>query len=62
MGGLLVNHLGVVPAQGESAVIDGLRFTATEVDERRVRELVVEVARKRRGPAAWPGSVAAANR
>jgi CBS domain containing-hemolysin-like protein len=50
MGGLLVNHLGVVPAQGESAVLNGLRLTALIVDERRVRELLVEVLKRRRNP------------
>ena len=34
--------LGVVPGQGESAAFGGLRLTARVVDERRVRELVVE--------------------
>ena len=51
MGGWLVNHLGVVPAQGESAVLDGLRLTASKADERRVRELLVEVVKRRRIPA-----------
>ncbi|MCI0537189.1 MAG: hemolysin family protein [Verrucomicrobiales bacterium] len=50
MGGWLVNHLGVVPAQGESALLDGLRLTARIVDERRVRELLVEVVKRRRNP------------
>jgi len=43
MGGLLVKLLGVVPATGETAVYRGLRLTAHAVDERRVRELIVEV-------------------
>ncbi len=42
MGGLLTHLLGVVPAAGESAVFAALKFTAGAVDERRVRELVVE--------------------
>ncbi len=42
MGGLLVKLLDVVPQAGESAVFRGLKLTAREVDERRVRELVVE--------------------
>jgi CBS domain containing-hemolysin-like protein len=49
MGGLLASQLGVVPAQGESAVISGLRLTALVADERRVRELLVEDMRKRGG-------------
>jgi CBS domain containing-hemolysin-like protein len=42
MGGLLAHLLDVVPASGESAVYRGLKFTALVVDERRVRELLVE--------------------
>lgn len=47
VGGLLMHALGVVPAEGESAEVGGLRLTATSVDERRVHELVVEAIRKR---------------
>ncbi|MBI4662876.1 MAG: HlyC/CorC family transporter [Verrucomicrobia bacterium] len=46
MGGLLTALLEVVPAPGESALFSGLRFTAQVADERRVRELLVEVVRK----------------
>jgi CBS domain containing-hemolysin-like protein len=42
LGGLLTHLLGVVPAAGESAVIAGLKLTAQVVDERRVRELLVQ--------------------
>jgi putative hemolysin len=42
MGGLLTHLLGVVPAAGESAVFRGLKLTAHVVDERRVRELMVQ--------------------
>lgn len=42
MGGLLTSLLDVVPAMGESAVFSGLKFTARVVDERRVKELIVE--------------------
>jgi magnesium and cobalt transporter len=49
MGGLLTTALGVVPARGESAVVGGLRLTATVADERRVRELMVEVVLPRKG-------------
>jgi putative hemolysin len=45
MGGLLVNLLNVVPSAGESAVFRGLKLTAQVVDDRRVRELIVEVAK-----------------
>lgn len=46
MGGLLMMLLGVVPQTGESAVFRGLRLTARITDERRVRELLVEVERR----------------
>jgi CBS domain containing-hemolysin-like protein len=42
MGGLLTHLLGVVPAAGESAAFAGLKLTAQLVDERRVRELLVQ--------------------
>lgn len=48
MGGLLTHQIGVVPAQGQSAVLNGLRLTAQIVDERRVRELLVERVKKKR--------------
>ena len=44
MGGLLTHLLGVVPDAGESATFHGLKFTAQIVDERRVRELLVQTA------------------
>jgi CBS domain containing-hemolysin-like protein len=45
MGGLLVHLLGVVPVRGESALFRGLKLTAHVADERRVKELLVEVIR-----------------
>ena len=42
MGGLLTSLLDVVPNRGESATYCGLKLTAQVVDERRVRELLVE--------------------
>jgi putative hemolysin len=42
LGGLLCHLLGVVPAAGESASIAGVKLTAQVVDERRVRELLVQ--------------------
>jgi putative hemolysin len=42
MGGLLTHLRGVVPESGESAVFRGLKLTAHAVDERRVRELMVQ--------------------
>ena len=42
MGGLLTHLLGVVPAAGEAATFAGLKITAQAVDERRVRELLVQ--------------------
>jgi CBS domain containing-hemolysin-like protein len=47
MGGLMVDQLGVVPAQGEFAFFRGLRLTATAVDERRVREVIAESLKRR---------------
>jgi putative hemolysin len=47
MGGLVVAQLGVVPSQGESALFRGLRLTAAVVDERRVREVLVESVKRR---------------
>jgi CBS domain containing-hemolysin-like protein len=42
VGGLLTHTLGVVPEAGASATLYDLKFTAQTVDERRVRELVVQ--------------------
>ncbi len=42
MGGLLTHMLGVVPGVGASATFHDLKFTAQIVDERRVRELLVQ--------------------
>ena len=42
MGGLLAHLRGVVPEAGESAAFRGLKLTAHAVDERRVRELMVQ--------------------
>ena len=46
MGGLIVSQLEVVPAQGRSVAFRGLRMTAQTADDRRVRELLVEVLKK----------------
>jgi len=45
MGGLLTHLLGVVPTSGESAAFRGLKLTAQVVEERRVRELLVELVK-----------------
>ena len=47
MGGLLVMQLEVVPDAGESVVFRGLKLTATGVEERAVREIMVERLAKR---------------
>lgn len=47
MGGLLVSLLEAVPAVGESAVYRGVRLTAQVVDDRRVKELLVEVVKRK---------------
>jgi len=43
IGGLLMSLLEVVPAPGDSATYRGLRLTARAADERRVREMLIEV-------------------
>jgi putative hemolysin len=43
IGGLLVSLLDVVPAPGDFATYRGLRLTAQSGDERRVKEVLVEV-------------------
>lgn len=42
LGGVLLKCLDVVPAAGEGATFRGLKLTAHVVDERRVKELLVE--------------------
>ncbi len=42
LGGLLMSGLDIVPRQGESVVVHGLRLTALVVDARRVHEVLVE--------------------
>lgn len=46
MAGLLLLQLGIVPSQGQSATYRGIRMTALVVDDRRVRELLVETVKK----------------
>ncbi len=45
MGGLLMTLLDVVPKTGDSAAFRGLKLTAQATDERRVREILVELLR-----------------
>ena len=47
LGGVLVAQLGVVPTQGETVLFRGLRLTAAAVDERRVREVLIDVVKKK---------------
>ncbi|MSU63114.1 MAG: HlyC/CorC family transporter [Pedosphaera sp.] len=56
MGGWLVHQFGVVPAQGESTVAEGLRLTVGTADERRVREVLVEQIRRRKPSGSWTGT------
>jgi len=49
IGGLLVSRLQIVPQIGQSTVVDGLRLTAEEVDERRVKTVRVEAVLDHRG-------------
>jgi len=45
MGGLLTSLLDVVPKTGEAATFRGLKLTAHATDERRVREIMVELTK-----------------
>ncbi|MGZ4961718.1 MAG: transporter associated domain-containing protein, partial [Limisphaerales bacterium] len=47
LGGLVLSELGVVPVVGEVLTFRGLRITVQAADERRIRELLVEVVRKK---------------
>jgi len=46
IGGLFVQLMEYVPGAGESLVYKGAKFTARKVDERRVRELEIEVLKR----------------
>lgn len=46
MSGLMVKQMEYVPTNGESVGVSGVKLTATQVDERRVLELEVEVAKR----------------
>ncbi len=47
IGGLLIYLLEVVPAPGQWTMFHGLRLTAQSVDDRHVRELLVEAVKRR---------------
>jgi CBS domain containing-hemolysin-like protein len=47
MAGLALQKFEVVPARGESVTVGGLRLTVQAADERRIRELLVEVVKKK---------------
>lgn len=49
VGGLLVSRLQIVPQAGQHVVVDGLRLTAEEVDDRRVRVVRAEAVQDHRG-------------
>jgi CBS domain containing-hemolysin-like protein len=51
VGGLMYGMLGAIPAQGQSVVADGLRFTAEKADGRRVTTVLVERAPETEAPA-----------
>jgi CBS domain containing-hemolysin-like protein len=46
MSGLMVRKMEYVPGNGEMILLDGLKLTATKVNERRVLELEVEATKK----------------
>jgi CBS domain containing-hemolysin-like protein len=47
MAGMALHEFEVVPATGESVIVGGLRLTVQAADDRRIRELLVEVVKKR---------------
>jgi CBS domain containing-hemolysin-like protein len=47
VGGLVVKLFEVVPMAGQSVTFRNLRLTAQQVDERRVREVLVEAVKRR---------------
>ena len=47
MGGLMLAQAEVVPSAGQTIHFRGLRLTAEAVDERRVKQIVVDVIRKK---------------
>ena len=47
MGGLVLSLLEVVPAEGESVSCQGLQLTVKVAEERRIKELLVRVTKKR---------------
>lgn len=47
MGGVVLREMEVVPVAGDSVLFQGLRLTVKSADERRVRELLVEVVKKK---------------
>ena len=47
MGGLVTMLLGVVPNAGETVQFRGVKLTAARVDERSVREVVIERSPRR---------------
>ncbi len=50
LGGVMLKLMECVPARGDSVVFQGLTLTAAAVDERRVREIIIETARHKNGP------------
>lgn len=47
IAGLVLNELGVVPTAGDILKFRGLKFTVQSADERRIRELLVEVIKRK---------------
>jgi len=47
LAGLALHEFQVVPAVGDTVVVGGLRLTVQAADERRIRELLVEVVKKK---------------
>jgi putative hemolysin len=47
MGGVVLREMEVVPVVGDVVNFQGLRLTVKSADERRVRELLVEIVKKK---------------
>ena len=47
VGGLFLSHSEQLPAEGEKLTIDGLEVTVTELDNRRIRSVIVKKIAKK---------------
>lgn len=49
LGGVMLKLMEYVPARGDSVLFQGLTLTAATTDERRVREIIIEISRRKNG-------------